>query len=147
MAKLKAKQRNALPSSDFAGPNRSFPIPDATHARQALRERKFAPNPQAIVRKVEAQYPSIKPRAMGGPVDPGQDYVVGEKGPELFEPKAKGLIRPALPRTKGVRMPRMNAGMPRTPRVAMPKPSMPKPRGIRGTNDFKSLMGKLKGMG
>ena len=32
MAKLNAKTRNALPASDFAGPDRSYPVPDASHA-------------------------------------------------------------------------------------------------------------------
>jgi hypothetical protein len=41
--KLKAKQRNALPAKDFAGPNRSFPIPDRNHARAALAEIGHAP--------------------------------------------------------------------------------------------------------
>ena len=35
MAKLTAKQRNKLPSAEFAGPGRSYPIPDASHARNA----------------------------------------------------------------------------------------------------------------
>lgn len=33
-------------------------------------------------------------RAKGGPVVPGQNYLVGEKGPELFIPKDKGTIIP-----------------------------------------------------
>lgn len=37
MARLTTKQRNALPASDFAGPNRTFPINDKTHAVQAER--------------------------------------------------------------------------------------------------------------
>lgn len=36
MARLTAGQRKALPKSTFAGPGRSFPIPDASHARAAL---------------------------------------------------------------------------------------------------------------
>lgn len=36
MAKLSAAQRKKLPSSTFAGPNRSFPIPDKNHAKAAL---------------------------------------------------------------------------------------------------------------
>lgn len=36
MAKLTTKARKALPGSDFAGPGRSFPIPDAKHAKAAL---------------------------------------------------------------------------------------------------------------
>lgn len=35
MARLTAAQRKALPASDFAGPGRSFPIPDKKHARAA----------------------------------------------------------------------------------------------------------------
>jgi hypothetical protein len=35
MAKLTTKARNALPASKFAGPNRTYPIPDASHAANA----------------------------------------------------------------------------------------------------------------
>jgi hypothetical protein len=38
MARLTAKTRKALPSSTFAGQNRSFPIPDKAHARAALQD-------------------------------------------------------------------------------------------------------------
>lgn len=43
MGKLSAAQRRALPSSTFAGPNRSFPIPDKGHARAALGRINNAP--------------------------------------------------------------------------------------------------------
>lgn len=43
MADLSASDRRALPSSTFAGPNRSFPIPDAKHARAALMLINKAP--------------------------------------------------------------------------------------------------------
>lgn len=36
----------------------------------------------------------FKPRAMGGPVTSGQGYLVGERGPELFVPRASGTIVP-----------------------------------------------------
>lgn len=36
MGKLSAGQRARLPKSVFAGPGRSFPVPDASHARFAL---------------------------------------------------------------------------------------------------------------
>jgi hypothetical protein len=36
MARLTAAQRKKLPSKTFAGPDRSFPIPDANHAHAAL---------------------------------------------------------------------------------------------------------------
>lgn len=35
MAKLTSKQRNNLPAVEFAGPKRSFPIPDKAHAVDA----------------------------------------------------------------------------------------------------------------
>jgi hypothetical protein len=43
MARLKAKQRRALPDSTFAGPGRSFPIPDKNHAKAALGLINHAP--------------------------------------------------------------------------------------------------------
>lgn len=42
MARLSAKQRKALPSGDFAGPGRSFPMNDMNHIEAAVREEKFA---------------------------------------------------------------------------------------------------------
>lgn len=36
MAKLTLRQRAKLPASTFAGPHRSFPIPDKNHAEAAL---------------------------------------------------------------------------------------------------------------
>ena len=56
MAKYTAAQRKAAPK---AGPKGSFPIGDKTHAVQALRERKFAANPSAIVAKVHAKFPNV----------------------------------------------------------------------------------------
>ncbi len=43
MAKLNAAARKALPSKDFAGPDRSFPIPDKGHAKAALGRINNAP--------------------------------------------------------------------------------------------------------
>jgi hypothetical protein len=36
MAKLSAEDRKELPAKTFAGPGRSFPIPDKNHAKAAL---------------------------------------------------------------------------------------------------------------
>lgn len=36
MTKLNAKQRNAIPTAQFAGPDRSYPIEDASHAQNAI---------------------------------------------------------------------------------------------------------------
>lgn len=54
--KLTASERKAAP---HAGPHGSFPIPDKSHAVDALRERKFAKNPAAIVAKVKKLFPSV----------------------------------------------------------------------------------------
>jgi hypothetical protein len=56
MAKLNAAQRKAAP---HAGPGNSFPIPDKSHAEDALRERKFAKNPAAIVAAVKRRFPGV----------------------------------------------------------------------------------------
>ncbi len=43
MAKLTTRARNALPASKFAGPNRTYPIPDKAHAANAkARATQFA---------------------------------------------------------------------------------------------------------
>lgn len=72
MAKLSAKSRAALPKSDFALPGKgsgpkgkgsgSYPIPDASHARNALSRvaANGTPAEQAAVkRKVKAKFPNI----------------------------------------------------------------------------------------
>jgi hypothetical protein len=71
MAKLTAKDRQRLPRSDFALPGKgagrkgagsgSYPIPDASHARNALaRSANKSPAVKAAVRrKVHAKYPGI----------------------------------------------------------------------------------------
>lgn len=63
MARLTTKARKALPSSDFAGPNRSYPVEDKAHARNAkARAAQFAS-------------PSLKAR-----VDAKANKVLGKKG-------------------------------------------------------------------
>ncbi len=44
MSRLSKKGRDALPAKDFAGPNRSFPVNDANHARAALMDVNKAKN-------------------------------------------------------------------------------------------------------
>lgn len=43
MSKLSPKQRAKLPSKDFAGPGRSFPVNDKKHAKAALMLINKAP--------------------------------------------------------------------------------------------------------
>lgn len=44
MAKLTTQERNSLPSSEFAGPDRSYPIENASHAQNALARVSQAEN-------------------------------------------------------------------------------------------------------
>jgi hypothetical protein len=62
MGKLSSKERNRLPDKDFAGPNRSFPVQDESHARNALaRASQFHPELKAKIRaKVHKKFPDIK---------------------------------------------------------------------------------------
>lgn len=62
MAKLTAATRNKIPSKDFAGPDRSYPIEDKNHARNALSRvsQHGSPEVKAEVRhKVHEKYPAI----------------------------------------------------------------------------------------
>ena len=62
MAKLNTAERKALPTKDFAGPDRSYPINDPNHARNALSRvsQNGSPAEKAEVRaKVHAKYPDI----------------------------------------------------------------------------------------
>jgi hypothetical protein len=54
MAKLTAKARNALPDSAFAGPNRSYPIEDKAHARNAKARAAQHASP-ALKAKIDAK--------------------------------------------------------------------------------------------
>jgi hypothetical protein len=63
MSKLTAERRNALPAKSFAGPDRSFPVNDMSHARNALA--RVSANPSADLKaavraKVHAKFPGIK---------------------------------------------------------------------------------------
>jgi len=63
MAKLTAKARKKIPTKNFAGPDRSYPIEDASHARNALARvsQHGSPELKAKVRaKVKAKYPGIQ---------------------------------------------------------------------------------------
>ena len=63
MARLTSLARKSLPTSTFALPGRKYPIPDKSHARNALaRASQFAnPSEKATIRrKVKAKFPGIK---------------------------------------------------------------------------------------
>ena len=61
MSKLKAAQRNKLPASKFAGPDRSYPDNDLTHARKAIQMAPHAGAGAGAIRaKVHRDWPGIK---------------------------------------------------------------------------------------
>lgn len=65
--KLTTAARKAIPTKNFAGPDRSYPIEDASHARNALARvsQHGSPALKAKVRaRVRAKYPSIKLSSM-----------------------------------------------------------------------------------
>lgn len=57
MTRLTKAARDALPDSDFMGPNRTFPVPpgDKDHERAAIMLSGHAANPAAIRRKARGQ--------------------------------------------------------------------------------------------
>lgn len=62
MAKLSSKARNDLPGSEFAGPDRSYPIENASHARSALARATQHAGPELeakIKAKVRRKFPNI----------------------------------------------------------------------------------------
>jgi hypothetical protein len=60
MARLTKAARDAIPSSQFAGPGRSFPIEDAAHAKAAIMLSGHASNPSAIRAKARAKLESFR---------------------------------------------------------------------------------------
>lgn len=64
MAKLNAAKRKKIPTSQFGLPEkRGYPLPDASHARNALaRADQFAtPSEQSQIKaKVKSKFPGIK---------------------------------------------------------------------------------------
>lgn len=70
MARLTTRQRHGLSSGEFAGPGRSYPIPDKGHAIDALAmvSRFGSPGLKARVRAaVHRKFPGIKMAHAPGP--------------------------------------------------------------------------------
>ena len=69
MAKLNAAKRQSLPKKDFALPGKgegkkgagsgSYPIPDTSHARNALARSSGKSVASAVAAKVHAKFPNI----------------------------------------------------------------------------------------
>ena len=62
MAKLTTKARNKIHTKDFAGPDRSYPIEDQSHARNALARASQNATPEIKARvtaAVHRKYPDM----------------------------------------------------------------------------------------
>lgn len=49
-------------ASNFAGPDKTFPINSEARARNALARAHFAKSPESVKEKVYAKYPDLKKR-------------------------------------------------------------------------------------
>jgi hypothetical protein len=65
MAKLTTKARKALPKSEFAGPGRSYPVPDKSHARNAKARASQAVNAGRMSKSTEAKIDAKADRVLG----------------------------------------------------------------------------------
>ncbi|WCF56884.1 putative transmembrane protein [Bacteroides phage PhiCrAssBcn5] len=83
----KKKPYPSVPSGDFAGPHRSYPIPTKADARDALRLAGLHGN-ESVRRKVLAKYPSLK--AFGGSLF---DSVVGNNFNQSFTQGIQGMFQ------------------------------------------------------
>lgn len=65
MAKLTTKARKALPKGDFAGPDRSYPVPDKSHAANARARASQAVNEGRMSKGEEARIDAKANRVLG----------------------------------------------------------------------------------
>ena len=59
MSKLTAETRKKIPKKDFAGPDESYPIENASHARNALSRASGKPVEARVRAAVHRKYPNI----------------------------------------------------------------------------------------
>jgi len=96
MAVLTTKERKALPAGKFAGPDRSYPIPDKAHAANAkARAAQFAS--PALKAKIDAKANRVLHAAGGEMGSPGIAVQTGQGG-EWDQTKAAGSMpQPSSP--------------------------------------------------
>lgn len=76
--KLTTTARKAIPVKDFAGPNRSYPIEDKSHARNALARASGKPVAPQVRAAVHRKYPSIgQAKGFGEPKTHNQFHALG----------------------------------------------------------------------
>jgi hypothetical protein len=67
MSKLTPGERAAIPSDQFAGPGRTFPIPDKGHARAAIQDAPHSEHVGNISPATEAAIVAKAERKLRGP--------------------------------------------------------------------------------
>jgi TP901 family phage tail tape measure protein len=91
------KNRNIIPAGDIF-PDLRFPAPYGQKRANLPEEEAIFGGKFRILGfengKLQVETVVDGARAMGGPVSSGRSYIVGEKGPEVFVPKANGSIVP-----------------------------------------------------
>jgi len=65
MATLTTKARNKLPAKAFAGPDRSYPVPDKAHAANAKARAAQQANAGRISKEIEARIDAKADRVLG----------------------------------------------------------------------------------
>lgn len=65
MAKLTTKARKALPASSFAGPNRSYPVNDKSHAANAKARASQAVNAGRMSPSTESKIDAKANKVLG----------------------------------------------------------------------------------
>jgi hypothetical protein len=115
MAVLSAADRKSMPASEFAGPNRSFPVGDPTHARLAISGATRSEHAGNISPEEEAKIKAKARAKLGGKDDPPatdhkaaiakmhpehlhrmvQDAHAGKFGPEAQQAAQQAMQGPA----------------------------------------------------
>ncbi len=69
MSKLTSKGRNKLPASKFAGPDRSYPVPDKAHAANAKARATQAVNAGRMSESQKAKIDAKANKVLGNQLE------------------------------------------------------------------------------
>lgn len=86
MAKLTSKPRNSLPEGKFAGPDRSYPVPDKSHAANAKARASQAVNAGRMSKPQEDKIDAKANKVLGKGGDrKSQDFHLGRAGHHIVK--------------------------------------------------------------
>jgi hypothetical protein len=69
MGKLTSKGRNSLPAGKFAGPDRSYPVPDKSHAANAKARATQAVNAGRMSKAQESKIDAKANKVLGEKIE------------------------------------------------------------------------------